>query len=711
MADPIEINLAGCRAEPLMSYLTALGVLRLVASQADSNARAFWHSGSLHLQSNLSEDGMVDFFLRRYQPTPIIAPWNGSSGFYAKGNRQAIRAITGSTSTRFASYRDVINLASGLLRELDLSDKKPTKQQKQRLLHLCRQTFPDDAVEWLDTACLLTPENPAYPPILGTGANDGRLEFTNNFMQRLVDVLPLDDEMGPPPLSQGWLEAALFGEPGNNLVRAAIGQFHPGGVGGPNATVGFVADSLVNPWGFVFTIEGTLLLAGSISRRMGTQGVGRASFPFTVGASAAGSGTLVGAESGTSSRGELWLPIWNRSVRLGELKLLFSEGRAEIGRRRARNGVDFARAVATLGVDRGISSFTRYCFLRRSGRAFLASPLGRIKVVKKQYGNLLLEMDPWLESLRRACRSENVPASLSSSLRRLENAIFEFCLRGGQVRLQAILIALGKAEKVLATGARPEEKVRRPFYHLSTRWLGAADDGSPEFRLAASLASIWHKDIGSFRMNLEPVAWKRNRFEWSEVSHSVKWREGSLVRSLEAILERRIVEAGQKDTKTLLLGGFIPTNLSDLDSFITGKVEDQRISDLLWGLASLRWRGIRVPWATYAPRPPAFSRCYGLLKMLFLSEPLRWGASQVAPPVDTQVLSRLRQGNIGSARRLAVRRLRASGLSPLADDFGVPDQAASRMEAALLFPITRNDMFNLAKLVLRPPTVEVASET
>jgi CRISPR-associated protein Csx17 len=42
-----------------------------------------------------------------------------------------------------------------------------------------------------------------------------------------------------------------------------------------------------------------------------------------------------------------------RAFAYAELVTLFSEGRLEVGRRRARSGLDTARAIATLGIDRG----------------------------------------------------------------------------------------------------------------------------------------------------------------------------------------------------------------------------------------------------------------------------------------------------------------------------------------------------------------------
>jgi hypothetical protein len=46
------LTLAGCTPEPLMSYLKALGVFRLVAEQADSVARGMWKGDRFVLESS-----------------------------------------------------------------------------------------------------------------------------------------------------------------------------------------------------------------------------------------------------------------------------------------------------------------------------------------------------------------------------------------------------------------------------------------------------------------------------------------------------------------------------------------------------------------------------------------------------------------------------------------------------------------------------------
>lgn len=76
-------RLDGCAPTPLAHYLKALGVLRLVAEQADHDARAWWEGDSFRLATRLNHDELGSFFLRDYEPTPLISPWNKGAGFYS----------------------------------------------------------------------------------------------------------------------------------------------------------------------------------------------------------------------------------------------------------------------------------------------------------------------------------------------------------------------------------------------------------------------------------------------------------------------------------------------------------------------------------------------------------------------------------------------------------------------------------------------------
>src|SRR5262249_44942137 len=165
----------------------------------------------------------------------------------------------------------------------------------------------------------------------------------------------------------------------------------PGGIGGANGTQGgFEAPSRVNPWDFVLMIEGSLLFAGSVARRLGVNAAYRAVFPFSVESVAVGYGAAAASEETSDGWGAgLWMPLWPEPVTFAEVKHLFAEGRAQLRRRQARNAVEFALAVNLLGVSGGVKSFARYGFLKRNGLAFLAAPLGRMDVTLRPRARLL----------------------------------------------------------------------------------------------------------------------------------------------------------------------------------------------------------------------------------------------------------------------------------------------------------------------------------
>jgi CRISPR-associated protein Csx17 len=713
-----DLILKGCQPEPLMSYLKALGVLRLVGEQIDGDARGAWRGEQFHLTSKLDEAGIEAFFLDQYRPTPIVAPWAGGSGFFSGDNKIAIDAITASSPERLQLYHDVISQVRGILDGLGISTK-PADRVKSQLLRRYRRELPDAFIAWMDCALVLQAAGQAFPPILGTGGNDGRLDFSQNFMQRLVALGIPSNLTGK---TRGWLRQALFGEIVNGLKAAAIGQFDPGKAGGPNATQGLEGLSLVNPWDYVLMIEGTLLLAGSVARRLGSSQRDKAVFPFTTRSSAVGYGSAAGTDT-SSSRGEIWLPLWSKMTSLPELKLVFSEGRAELSGRQSRDGVDFARAVAGLGVDRGIESFTRFGFLKRSGKAYVAAPLGRFAVPRSSQPvvDLVREIDPWLDGFRRAAIRDTAPPRFGAALQRIDAAIFNLCRYGGATYFAELLRSLGQAEREFLGSGRflADNPTLRPIPRLSRRWIDAAyapaSQDATEFRLALGLASIRDEPqggVGDLRTNLEPVGLRKGRWTWSDRDPSVVWSGADLVRNLTAVLTRRLMDAERLGVERLPLTSRISVSLADLADFLEGQTDDQRIGEYLWGLVLVDtptgWRasGIR-------PNQP-LARAYALLKLVFLPHPVIWpaGSPGVMIRPEPEILGRLRAGAIGQACQIARRRLQAAGLIPMpgpnsagtrrAEEFQAGGHDPARLAASLLFPISQGSQQELARLVLRP---------
>lgn len=713
------IRLTGCRPEPLLSYLKALGIFRLVAEQADKTARAAWQDDVFVLQTTLSETELLTFFAERYLPTPIVAPWAGGSGFFSGDNAQAVNEIAKSKSPRLAQYRQVIGQVCAILKDLGQADKPEDKDVKSNLLRVYQRELPDEFLKWMDSAVVLQNEGQKYPPILGTGGNDGRLDFTQNLMQRLVEMGFADNELVEE--STSWLKNALYGMPASGLLKSAIGQFDPGRAGGPNATQGMDGNARVNPWEYVLMLEGSLLMAGSVTRRMDANAWDKASFPFTVSASMVGNGSL---SAGEDARGEVWLPLWRNPARLSELRHIFAEGRAQVGKRQARNAVDFARAIAGLGVDRGLAGFTRYSFLKRSGKSYLATPLGRFEThTSAAHANLLDEIEDWLDKFRRACGGDNVPGRFGTALRRLEEAIFEYCRFGGAVRFGEIVRALGSCEREVSFNRDKPGVIGkslftlRPVPLLSPEWLLAAQEDSPEFRLGLALAALRETGaVGALRCNLEVVTRTKWSWGWAEPQdrYAAVWSATSLSRNLQAVLERRMVDATRAGLDDLPLESRFPVRAEDIAAFLAHQTDDTRLEEWLWGL-------MLVDLARASPKdlapvavnelPPPLPRAYALLKLLFLPPYSALPAENDRPMrPEPAILSHLRAQRLAEACRLAARRLRASGYVSLpgpisggrarVPDYSMPKPMLDRLAAALLIPVSKPE--RLQALVLRP---------
>lgn len=724
MTEPIVLY--GCAPEPLIHYLKALGVLRLVAEQRDPQVRGAWQGDSFTLETNLTPDELVAFFLNEYRPTPIVAPWNGSSGFYPadKKQRAMIEALGAITNGRFDAYRETAQAAQHVVGE---RTQQPKDEEKAEMLRAARREFPEAAIDWLDAAYVLGQDKPDYPPLLGSGGNDGRLDFTVNFIARLQTVLPefLQTEKRPQERLQqsaAQLRAALFADGAATLEKAAVGQFHPAGAGGANAEQGVSGDSFVNPWDFILAIEGALLLASATVRQLAAGARTKASFPFTVRNSNVGYGTAI---NGEKIRAELWLPLWSATASYAEVAHIFREGRVQFSRQRktVRTGFDFARAVAELGVDRGIEAFQRFAFIERNGQANLATPLGLFVVDERPLVALIHQLDRggWLESFSRAATGDKVQPRFLRVQQRLEDAIFRLCENGSSEQLREVLISLGAVEAELATGEKfREEKNLRPLAGLNLAWAKKCEDRSDEFKLATALASIRVEKDGShaFRENLEPVSVTAKGVEWKNRSVRAVWGNGTLAENLAAVLQRRSIDARASSEPRLshpVLESQRTVSLRAVTAFLNYETDDNRLEELLRGLVLLNWpplKPVNAPAQTATTKrsvPPALPRAYALLKLLFLPagqfqrEP---GEEPITIKHEPAIVPLLRAGRVSDALQIAYQRLQACGLIPISKEFHFAANEGTRLAAALLFPIDQASVQALAELVLRPKKPE-----
>lgn len=697
-----NIELAGCTPTPLAAYLKGLGVLRLIAEQADPNAKGFWQNDVFVLKTEFSKQAITDFLANAYQPTPVIAPWNGGSGFFQKDNKTGVEAIISSESERFSKVRSAIDTARKVLR-IEGLEEKPDGEKKTSLLRRLRSELDDHALKWLDAAVLLTEDNPRYPPLLGTGGNDGRLDFTNNYMQRLTEVFDLNSGKASDE-AVSLLRSALFGTSAIGLKSAAIGQFSPGAAGGPNATTGFDAGSSINPWDFILMLEGAVLFAAASTRRLENADSGVLSYPFTVRPTGSGEGnTALSDES--NARAEMWLPTWSTPVSIEELESLLSEGRVTLDRTPVRDSLDFIRAVARLGLERGIDAFHRYAFVMRSGKAYLATPLTRIQVTRNPAAQLIdqLESNHWLYRFRRLSRSKEAPARIQSLARRLEDALFDLARHGDSKHVQKVLILLGETQLYLKESPKSRENCP-PVPVLSAEWVIKANDNSVEYQIARALAGLHSKKSqdGNYRLSLfmaeyfSPIQDGVKFRDWDEEAHNkVVWSRNALHENLYTVLRRRLIDAEYESIDDKPLSSHATAPLSAITAWLNNQIDLNRMTDLLTGLVLAR---IPFELAADEDRLPLIPAAYAILKPFFCTnDQLRRTkilAADRSLPLSLDFIARLWRGD-NRVLESAQRRLNIAGC-PLESGHIHLDGLDSRtLLAALMTPVSDRALYRL----------------
>lgn len=481
---------------------------------------------------------------------------------------------------------------------------------------------------------------------------------------------------------------------------------------------------MVNPWDFVLMMEGAVLLASSTARRLESRGRGVLAFPFTVRPTGSGSGASAIADEGPA-RAETWMPLWCRPSGMPEIGHLLAEGRIVVGERMPRDGLDAARAIAKLGVDRGIESFQRFGYLQRSGLAYLATPLDRVRVTRNPDADLIdeLERHGWLDRFRTMARADAAPARLTRVVHTLESALFDLTADSGSpILLQRCLVALGECQRYLSVspGARENCPVGVPV--LSRQWAMMADDGSPEYAISAALASlhggrsVLEDDqprgprvltTAEYMAPVSPGRLGRPR-RWSEDhANRVVWAGGAVDRNLGRMMMRRLLDQREMRVQEVPLHGDVRVPASLVAAWLNRPEWDRRIAELMPGLALVDKLRLKIP--HNGANGMAVPAAYCLLKPFFVptSElercmPGQGQAQPVVLPSPAELVRLLLSNQPRRAFDWAQKKLRARGLVAPQSLPSPGSERSSRLLAALMVPIARRDLRAILRNYFNP---------
>lgn len=490
-------HVPGLSPTGLMSYLAGLGLGRVIALQIPDTEWA-WDGDTLVIDS--AAEDLADFLVHAYEPTPILSPWNNGSGFAPQDKHQwaALERLL-AAGDRLPDWRQATTIARELKGSPRVVEASSPKAAKESLVRLLRNRWPDRALEWLDASVILTKEGPSYPPLLGSGGNDGRLEFSTHFHSNLAAVLP--EAGADPDRSLAWATTLLASGPHvGPLTSRPVGQFDAAGAGSPGSGGFGSGRALLNPWAYVLMLEGAVLFAAAPARRLGESSSG-ASWPFTVAGSPDGPAPGSPAEE---VRGEVWVPVWSEPSSLSEIRQVFSEARATWDGSTAKQSAHMYGAVRSFGADRRIDRFVRFGLAQRNGLAFLSVPLDDVRAASAPGIELAIPIARRMDPIRRAesnrldIARRRADRGLTAFLRHTRPEDLIWTLEALTLWEAALIRSRGARDKVLH--GLPRRPPAAPVLEMCSNLLVDC----AELRLAAALASGVTRTSQSFGL---PTRW------------------------------------------------------------------------------------------------------------------------------------------------------------------------------------------------------------
>lgn len=404
-----------------IDYLKALGLLRVVGSQKDSNAEGCWNeTGDFVLSTQLTVEELVDFMLDDYRPSPIVSPWNrGFSNPKKSAPGKPLALIRSTRDPRFAEYQNVMNQLERF--DQGYAGSTPAKEgfksgMKKAYVSALNEALSGPAGEWLRTAWYVgsvatgtrkggdrqfAPPN----PIAGTGGNNGDWEIAQAYMAALVSPAVRGENLlnscawdhKERTLHAERLRLALLGSRASGVSAESMLKGHPTGSLFAIAQVGMDGCSnvapdevqtlkVLNPWDLILAVEGILYFASRLVHSKNDDGsehpVVSAPFVFEIIAEAVNrvpSRSLMNAAAGIGSvdvapaRGkpkasdaprtevEFWLPIWSDPHTYSNLQNdIFRKFQTQIQPLGRLTHGELAVRIASLAPRYGISSFLCY---------------------------------------------------------------------------------------------------------------------------------------------------------------------------------------------------------------------------------------------------------------------------------------------------------------------------------------------------------------
>ncbi|MFM8276447.1 MAG: type I-U CRISPR-associated protein Csx17 [Cyanobium sp.] len=486
------------RVAPLSSYLSALGLLKVIQQQLDAEVQGFWRQGRFQLVSSHSPAGLAEFLAHHYRPCPCITPWNKSKGGgkgYLDGEVPA--AVAQLQGERFAELRRIAALAAQVMPPYVRSGRVEIEQKFQAIEALDRQADSDAFSAWLAICAVLTTDskdNPIirFPALLGGSGGYLAADFGTQFVNSLAAAQ-----------AEHFL-AAIVGSTAIGLQESSGNTliYNPAGRGdGQQGYKVATRDTLAaraNPADLILAAEGMTFFQGyATTTHQDEEGRGatrQASFTLAV----MHNSSLHPSSSWLENKGqrseELWCPLWDEPCQYDAVRQALDRVAMLPLPNQLQTGTDFALFASRLGRQQNLSGFARYCFPARIGQGTKIPslvevfPLGE---TRDDRSDALAHVAAFTSILRRRSKDPSVPSSQRHSA---ESVVAQVeALSGGGGSFGALLrdlVAWRRQEELRS----PDDQLHRFGFgrpELPPQWfqlLQSELDG-PEWRLALSLGT------------------------------------------------------------------------------------------------------------------------------------------------------------------------------------------------------------------------------
>lgn len=647
------LRFAGIRPDSLGNYLVGLGLLSALSSNPEwRDLRGCWRDGCFVISAcEVTREQIESYLLDHWRPTPYSRWW---------ADKQ----------------------------------KADTKAKGDQNIWRARSTEAISNIRLLDSHIVGVRRN-QFNPVLGTGGNIGKRDLARVY-ETAFDLTRKTERIK----ARAWLKATLhaeFDSPLPDLNSAGTWFVYANKTF--NSGQSWYREGQMSPWSFLLAMEGALLLAGGVARRLSANARSYAVFPFISDAPSPQSENEVGLV-----RAEFWAPLWKYPATLPEMRALLGRGLARIGQRAAKAPHEFAIAASSAGVDAGVSEFVRFVLRQTtSSQVYEAVPGERIKVGSARRGEseLIEQIIPWLDSLP----YEKQKGKFYGLRGPVENAVIRLAERPNEAeRWQRLWLLIAETQGRVDRSKDLRGRCR-PLEWLDAEWFQRAWPSPPvEIQIACAIATIGSDSEMPLLVNVFGVELSKSKtplFSGERRPQRAIWHNGEVVRLLADVLERRLADTDAALPIPLEARRFC--SAATISAFLSDAVDVELIGRWVPALSLIRWTKERafskqmlIGQSDYMPGEAYLLQA--LFRPLFYPRQLQIGGKELFPDhlrpraaAARRLLNLIRQGEMSEAVELARGRYLAAGRSIVLPP---PDLSADydRIAASLLIPMKPSDV-------------------